>query len=43
MAKILETIPFSYDDLYSKVEAKFDGSGYDIQPGSNTMQLVGAM
>lgn len=43
MAKILETIPFSYDDLYSKVEAKFVASGYDIQPGSNTMQLVGAM
>lgn len=40
---IKETIPFSFDDIYSKVQAKFIDNGYDIQPGSNTMQLVNAM
>ncbi len=40
---IKETIPFTYDDIYAKVEAKFVENGYDIQQGSNTMQLVGAM
>jgi hypothetical protein len=40
---IKETIPFTYDDIYAKVEAKFVENGYNIQQGSNTMQLVGAM
>jgi len=43
MATIKETIPFNYDDLYAKVQAKFAAAGYDTQEGSNTMQLVGAM
>lgn len=40
---IKQTLPFNYDDIYSNVEAKFVENGYDIQPGSNTMQLVSAM
>jgi hypothetical protein len=40
---IKETIPFSFDDLYTKVQAKFTENGYDYQEGSNTSQLVTAM
>lgn len=40
---IKETVPFNFDDLYSKVQAKFVENGYDVQEGSNTMQLVTAM
>lgn len=40
---IKQTLPFSYDEVYSSVEAKFVENGYDVQTGSNTMQLVGAM
>ena len=43
MAKIKETVPFSFDDIYTKTAAKFVENGYDIQEGSNTMQLVTAM
>ena len=38
-----QTIPFSFDDIYAKVQAKFVENGYDAQEGSNTMQLVTAM
>lgn len=38
-----ETIPFSFDELYTAVSAKFVDKGYDVQEGSNTMQLVTAM
>lgn len=38
-----QTIPFSFDDIYAKVQAKFVENGYDTQEGSNTMQLVTAM
>ena len=38
-----ETIPFNYDDLYSAVQQKFVDKGYDIQEGSNTMQIASAM
>ena len=37
------TIPFNYDDLYSAVQQKFVEKGYDIQEGSNTMQIASAM
>ena len=37
------TIPFNYDDIYSSVQQKFVDKGYDVQEGSNTMQLVSAM
>lgn len=40
---IKETIPFNFDDIYSKVQAKFVENGYDYQEGSNTAQLVTAM
>lgn len=43
MATIKQTIPFNYDDLFQKTQEKFIEKGYDIQPGSNTMQLVTAM
>ena len=37
------TIPFNFDDIYTYVAKKFTEKGYDIQEGSNTMQLVTAM
>jgi hypothetical protein len=40
---IKETVPFNFDEIYSAVEAKFREKGYDVQEGSNTMQLVTAM
>lgn len=43
MAKIKETIPFSFDDIYVNVQAKFKENGYDYQEGSNTAQLITAM
>jgi hypothetical protein len=43
MAKIKETIPFSFDDIYAKTAAKFTANGYDYQEGSNTSQLITAM
>lgn len=43
MSTIKETIPFNYDDIYSAVKQKFSDKGYDVQEGSNTMQIVSAM
>ena len=43
MAKIKETVPFNYDELFAKTRDKFTEKGYDAQPGSNVMQLVTAM
>lgn len=44
MATIIkETVPFNYDELFQKTRDKFIEKGYDIQPGSNTMQLATAM
>lgn len=43
MAQIKQTLPFNYDEIYTSVQAKFVENGYDVQEGSNTMQLVGAM
>lgn len=40
---IKETIPFNFDDVYSYIETKFNDKGYDLEEGSNTMQLVTAM
>ena len=40
---IKQTIPFNYDEIYTAVQDKFVAKGYDIQEGSNTMQLVSAM
>ena len=37
------TLPFNFDEIYSYIETKFTDLGYDIQEGSNTMQLVTAM
>ena len=38
-----ETIPFSFSDIYSNIQAKFTENGYDYQEGSNTAQLITAM
>lgn len=38
-----ETIPFDYNDIYAAVQNKFVEKGYDIQEGSNTMQIASAM
>jgi hypothetical protein len=40
---IKETIPFNFDDNYAYIANKFAEKGYDIEEGSNTMQLVTAM
>lgn len=39
----IETVPFNFDEIYTAVAAKFVAKGYDVQEGSNTMQLVTAM
>lgn len=38
-----ETVPFDYNDLYTSVQQRFVDKGYDIQEGSNTMQIASAM
>lgn len=40
---IKETIPFNFDEVYTAVQDKLVAKGYDIQEGSNTMQLTTAM
>lgn len=40
---IPETIPFDFDENYQAVREKFNEYGYDLQEGSNTMQLAIAM
>lgn len=40
---IPETIPFDFDENYDFVKLKFAEYGYDLQEGSNTMQLAIAM
>lgn len=40
---ITETIPFNFDENYEFIENKFKEKGYDLEEGSNTMQLVAAM
>ena len=40
---IKQTIPFNFDENYAYVEQKFIEKGYDVQVGSNTMQLATAM
>ena len=37
------TVPFNYDELYASVMQRFKDEGYDIQEGSNTMQIASAM
>lgn len=44
MAKITETIPFNFDDIYAKLVEKFEARGYDAPfEGSNLAQLITAM
>lgn len=43
MANIVESVPFNFDEIYAGVEAKFVAAGYDVQEGSNAMQLATAM
>ena len=38
-----ETIPFDFDENYQAIKDKFFEYGYDLQEGSNTMQLATAM
>ena len=40
---IKQTIPFNFDEIYEYIEQKFQDKGYDVEEGSNTMQLVTAM
>ncbi len=39
---IKEILPFNFNDIYSYIAAKFEAKGYDIEEGSNTMQLITA-
>jgi len=43
MAKLIQTVPFNFDELYTGLSTKFNDAGYDVNPGSNTSQLVTAM
>ncbi len=42
--ELIETIPFTFSEIYTDLEAKFAAKGYDaLYEGSNTAQLVTAM
>ena len=44
MAEIKETIPFSFDEIYAGIAAKFAAKGYDSPyDGSNLAQLITSM
>ena len=44
MSTNIETIPFSFEEIYADIEQKFKDKGYDaIYEGSNTAQLITAM
>lgn len=44
MAKIKETIPFTFDEIYRSIEKKFAEKGYDAPfEGSNLAQLITSM
>lgn len=43
MAEVIETVPFTFDDLYENIRLKFEDKGYDTVEGSNTAQLITAM
>ena len=43
MPQIPETVPFTFDELYTNLSAKFADAGYDINNGSNVAQLVTSM
>ena len=43
MAKTVETVPYSFDDLYKESKALFNDSGFDVSEGSNTAQLSAVM
>lgn len=40
MAEIIETVPFSFDEIYEEIKGQFAEAGYDTAEGSNTSQLI---
>ena len=43
MAKITQTVPFSFDELYEEARKLFGNAGFDVSDGSNTSQLAAVM
>jgi hypothetical protein len=43
MAKITETIPFTFNDLFEESKGIFEDAGFDVSDGSNTTQLSAVM
>ena len=43
MNKIIETVPFNFDDLFNECRKLFGDSGFDVSDGSNTSQLSAVM
>ena len=40
MANLTQTVPFSFDDLFSEARSMFQQAGFDVADGSNTTQLA---
>ena len=40
MANLTQTVPFSFDDLFSEARSMFQQAGFDVSDGSNTSQLA---
>lgn len=41
--EIKEIVPYTFDDIYNDIAAKFSSQGYDTSPGSNISQLITSM
>ena len=43
MAKITQTVPFNFDELFEESRNLFGNAGFDVADGSNTSQLAAVM
>lgn len=43
MADTTETIPFSFNEIYTDIKTKLENKGYDLSEGSNTAMLADIM
>ena len=43
MAKITQTVPFTFDELFEESRKLFGDAGFDVSDGSNTSQLAAVL
>lgn len=43
MAELTETLPFTFNEIYTDIKSKFAEKGYDVAEGSNTSMLIDSM